>query len=289
MIIDGHVHIADSPDVGGFGTMTLDGPTLVQLMDGPFYLREEWRRVDMALTQPMITPTRDGDPLDHHRYIIDQVASYPDRLMGCFVANPLLDPQRTISVMRELVTAGGFKAMKLHPTGHGYMPFKTVDRLRPLLDAARDLEIPVIVHQGDPPFGHPSQLTALIEEFRTVQFVLGHFATQRVVLADEAIYVARQNENVYIETGWGALPRIKEGIAAIGPHRFIFGSDCPVQEIGSQLRPLEVLMWEKPMGIDLDRRDAERIMGGNLAELLRLEDRSHVTTDPASSDERGIG
>src|SRR5438270_284496 len=84
---------------------------------------------------------------------------------------------------------------------------------------------------------------ALIEPFPKVTFILGHFGTQRVVLADEAIYVARQNKNVYLDTGWGALPRIKEGIAALGSERLVFGSDCPIQEIGSQLRPIEVLTW----------------------------------------------
>ena len=149
----------------------------------------------------------------------EQVKKHSDRFTGCFVANPLLDVRRTIEVMRGLVGSGAFRAVKLHPTGHGYMPFKSRERLDPLLQEVGALGVPVIVHQGDPPFGHPSQMAPLIESFPQVTFILAHYGTQRLVLADEAIYVARQNKNVYLETGWGALPRLKEGIAALGAGR----------------------------------------------------------------------
>lgn len=268
MIIDGHVHIASEPDDAGFRAPVLDADALLRLMDGPFPIMGKQRRVDRALTQPMISPTRSGDPVDHHRYVREQVRLHPDRFIGCFVANPLLETGRTIEVMRELVASGDFRAVKLHPTNHGYMPFKSRDRLDPLLREVSSLGIPVLVHQGDPPFGHPSQMAPLIEAFPKVTFVLAHLATQRLVLADEAIYVARMNKNVRLDTGWGALPRIKEAIAAVGVSRLIFGSDCPIQEIGSQLRTIEVLTWKPPLGIGLAEEDAEAIMGDNLSRLL---------------------
>jgi predicted TIM-barrel fold metal-dependent hydrolase len=270
VIIDGHIHVANQPDDAGFRAPVLDADTLLRLMEGPFPIMGQPRRVDHALIQPMISPTRSGDPLEHHRYIRQQVELHSDRLTGCFVANPLLDAPRTIEVMRELIRSRHFRAVKLHPTNHGYMPFKSRDRLDPILEEVAALRVPVIVHQGDPPFAHPTQMAPVIEAFPQVTFILAHFGTQRVVLADEAIYVARKNKNVYLETGWGALPRIKEGIAAIGPERLVFGSDCPIQEIGSQLRVIEVLTWEQPLGIKLSEAHAEGIMGDNLARLLQL-------------------
>jgi len=269
MIIDGHVHVAKEPDDAGFRAPVLDAGELLRLMDGPFPVMGKQRRVDGALIQPMISPTRAGDPLEHHRYIHEEIRRHPDRLVGCFVANPLLDIPRTKAVMRELVGSGDFRAVKLHPTNHGYMPFKSRDRLDPILEEVAALGVPVIVHQGDPPFGHPSQMAPLIESFPGVTFILAHFGTQRVVLADEAIYVARQNRNVYLDTGWGALPRIKEGIAALGPERLVFGSDCPIQEIGSQLRVVDVLSWGPPLGLRLSPDKTEAIMGDNLSALLQ--------------------
>jgi predicted TIM-barrel fold metal-dependent hydrolase len=271
VIIDGHIHVAKEPDDAGFRAAVLDGEALLGLMDGPFLIMGRPRRVDRALIQPMISPTRSGDPLEHHRYIHEQIRSHPDRFVGCFVANPLLDTARTIKVMRDLIVSRDFRAVKLHPTNHGYMPFKSRDRLDPILEEVASLGVPVVVHQGDPPFGHPSQMAPMIEDFPRITFILAHFGTQRVVMADEAIYVARQNENVYLETGWGALPRIKEGIAAIGSERLVFGSDCPIQEIGSQLRVIDVLTWAPPIGIRLSDDKAEGIMGDNIAKLLEIK------------------
>jgi len=265
-IVDGHVHIADEREADG--RPCLDAETLLKLMDGPFEINGEPRIIDWALAQPTILPTRQGDPMDHHSYVADQVARYPDRLAGCFVANPVLDLDRTLEVMRNLVETRGFRAVKLHPTIHGYVPFRTRDQLDPIIDEARRLGIIVIVHQGDPPFAYPTQMVPLIKNFPDVRFVLAHFGTQRMVMANEAIYVAVENDNVFLETGWGALPRIKEGIDALGPERLLFGSDCPIQEIGSQLRTLEVLGWEPPLGISLDPRKVEGIMGDNLTSLL---------------------
>ena len=94
----------------------------------------------------------------------------------------------------------------------------------------------------------------MMEANRDVTFVLAHFATQRMVMADEAIYVARMNPNVVLETSWVDLPRVKEGVEALGAGRIAFGSDCPVQEMGSQLRTLEVLGWDPPIESSAGRR-----------------------------------
>jgi predicted TIM-barrel fold metal-dependent hydrolase len=268
MIFDAHVHVADRTDLGGFRTSPLTGERLLALMDGPFHVDGRPRRVDRALLQPLINVPEAADPMAHHRYVAEVVAAHPDRFAGCFVASPLLDTDLTLSCLRTLVAGAGFKAIKFHPTVHGYMPFRVRDRIEPILVEARRLGLPVMFHQGDPPFGHPSQLVGMVEAHRDVTFILAHFATQRVVMADEAIYVARMNPNVLLETSWVDLPRLKEGVEALGPRRIIFGSDCPVQEMGSQLRTLEVLGWEPPIGIGLPAEDRELLYGDNTARLL---------------------
>jgi predicted TIM-barrel fold metal-dependent hydrolase len=237
-------------------------------MDGPFWVDGQWRRVDRALLQPLIAMSEAADPLAHHRYVAELVAAHPDRFVGCFVANPLLDTELTLTCLRQLVEQSGFRAVKFHPTVHGYMPFRSRDRIEPILREAARLGVPVMFHQGDPPFGHPSQLTGMMEDNRDVTFILAHFATQRVVMADEAIYVARMNPNVLLESSWVDLPRVKEGVAALGPGRIMFGSDCPVQEMGTQLRTLETLGWDPPIGIGLAPESRELMYGDNLAKLL---------------------
>jgi predicted TIM-barrel fold metal-dependent hydrolase len=269
MIFDSHVHIAAKTDLGGFRTPPLTGEHLLKLMDGPLIVDGRPRRVDRALLQPLISVPEAGDPIAHHRYVAEQVAAHPDRFVGCFVASPLLDTDLTLGCLRQLVRNAGFRCVKFHPTVHGYMPFRSRDRLEPILREAAQLGIPVMFHQGDPPFGHPSQLVGMMEAHRDLTFILAHFATQRMVMADEAIYVARMNSNVVLETSWVDLPRLKEGVAELGSSRIVFGSDCPIQEMWSQLRTIEVLGWEPPIGIGLPAEDRERLYGDNMAKLVR--------------------
>src|SRR5207244_3245862 len=199
-----HVHVSAATDLGGFRTPPLTGEHLLRLMDGPFLVDGQPRRVDRAVLQPLISVPEGHDPLAHHRYVAEQVGKHPDRFCGCFVANPLLDTDLTLSCLRQLVSNAGFRMVKFHPTVHGYMPF-------------------------------------------------------RVVRADEAIYVARMNPNVVLETSGVDLPRVKEGVEALGAGRIAFGSDCPVQEMGSQLRTLEVLGWDPPIGIRLPAAQREQL------------------------------
>ena len=183
-----------------------------------------------------------------------RVADRPSAgISGCFVANPLLDTDLTISCLRQLVAKSRFRMVKFHPTLHGYIPFRVRDRIEPVLREIAQLGIPVMFHQGDPPFGHPTQVTGMMEAHRDVTFILAHFATQCAVMADEAIYVARMNPNVILESSWVDLPRVKGRRRGLGAERIVFGSDyCPVQEMSLQLRTLEVL------GGDLPTRGAAR-------------------------------
>ena len=271
MIIDSHAHISDEEDTSGFRTAHISAEELLQYMQGPLPIRDSNRDIDMALVQPMISPTRSGQPSDHHQYVADAVTRFQDRLIGCFVANPLLDTEATLAALTDLVDRNLFRCVKLHPTSHGYHPMKLRERLDPILSCAAQLDIPVIVHQGDPPFGHPSQLAFLAEAHPQVRFIIAHMARQRIVMSDEAVYVASKNSNVYIETGWGDLPRLKEGIGILSSERFVFGSDCPVLEIGSQLRVVDVLGWAPPIGLGLSDDEIESIMGNNMASMLGVQ------------------
>jgi len=266
-IVDGHVHIGEGEiEPGRPGS--LNAERLLALMDGPFHLLGEQRRVDHVLAQPNIFMTREGDPWDHHRYVAQAVAAHPSRISGCFVCNPLLPVARTLEVLEDLVQSHGFRAVKLHPMGHWYAPVRMRRELEPVFRFAAENALPVIVHQGDPPYSHPTQLAPLIEEFPDVTFILAHLASQRLIMAPEAIYVASKLDNVFLETGWGSLPRVKEALATLDAGRLVFGSDCPIQEIGSQLRVLEVLTWDPPIGINLPREELNRILGATLWSLM---------------------
>jgi len=57
-------------------------------------------------------------------------------------------------------------------------------------------------------------------------------------------------------------------VAELGTDRIVFGSDCPIQDIWSQLRTIEVLGADPPVGISLPAADREKLYGDNMARLI---------------------
>ena len=272
MIIDSHVHLADRPS-GIFGHPPFKAEELLDYMDGPFTILGRPRRVELALIQPHTGETivPGTTVLDQHQYIAASVRKYRDRLLGIVMVNPNLGLDSIIRDMEQLIKEEGFRAIKLHPTVHSYLPGKNTKLLFPIIEAAAGLRAPIIIHTGDSPFALPVLMAPLAEAFPAATIIIAPLGTQKVTYADEAVYLARKNDNVFLETSWAVLPRLKEAVAALGPERLLFGSDCPLLEIGSQLRTVEVLAWKPPLGMGLDERSVERIMGGNMAEILGVD------------------
>jgi predicted TIM-barrel fold metal-dependent hydrolase len=159
--------------------------------------------------------------------------------------------------------------IKMHPTIHNYWP-QAKELTYPVLEEAASLDIPVLFHTGEPPYSLPALLDPVARDHPKVNIIIGHFGTQSVSYAVDAVNVARHNPNVLLETGWGPLPRVIEGVRTLGPDRLIFGSDSPPQEIYSQLRTVTNLHRKPPLGVSLSEEDVLKILGGNLARLMKL-------------------
>lgn len=270
MIIDGHIHISNKV-TAVWNHPPFTAEHLLELMEGPFPILGQARRVDKAVVQPHSGETLAAHQSigEQHAYVTDVVRKYPERLVGCLHINPHLGVEAALTELQRLVRESGYRVVKLNPTLHSYMPLRSRALLDPIFEAAGRMRLPVIVHMGDTPFAIPVLMAPIAEDHRDTVIILAHLGTQKVSYADEAIYVARKNDNVWLETGWGPLPRIKEAIQTLGAGKLVFASDCPIQEMGSQLRPIEVLAWKPPLGINLPETAVEQIMGDNMAGLLK--------------------
>lgn len=270
VIVDGHVHISDDPEpIRGWPPFTAED--LVALMDEELPIPGGPRVIDRAAAMPMLSTTQQVDLSfrEQHRTVIEAVRNHPDRIVGTFMLNPHLGVDAGLAELRRLVAEDGFRMVKLHPTAHAYWP-KARDFTYPVLAEAARLDIPVLIHTGDPPFSVPAMMEPLATDHPDTTVILAHLGTQKTGYADDAINVARHCDNVYLKTGWGHQPRVAEAVQAIGAERLVFGSDCPVQDPYSQLRIIETLTRDGPLGINLSESDMEAIMGNNLARLLRL-------------------
>lgn len=210
MIIDAHTHAGKSAVSGS------DIPTekLIEAMDRS--------GIEKAIVQPHPKPVT--SVILVHDYIAEQAIKYKGRIFGLASINPHEGIEFYSTEADRCITDLGFLGLKLHPSTHlspinsqtSDIVFQTADRLR----------VPVMIHTGvGVPFTMPSLVIPRAQSFPDVRIILAHAG--RSDFAEEALIVAREFENVYLETSWNTASWIQKFIALLGADRVMMGSDLP--------------------------------------------------------------
>lgn len=173
--------------------------------------------------------------------------------------------------LERYVTEMGFRGLKLYPTYQHFYPNDS--RLYPLYAKAEELGIPVMLHTGSSIFrgarikyGDPLYLDDVAVDFPTLTLLLVH--SGRGFWYDRAYFLTKLHANVYMEisglppqkllTYFPELERVADKV--------IFGSDWPgMPFIG---RNIELIR-----GLPLREETKVKILGGNAARILGIEDR----------------
>lgn len=281
MIIDIHTHPTNIIDKAWkHGGTPFTAERLLKLMDGPFTISGKTRRVDVSIVQPppgntvWINGLGEGAAgiRKYMAYIREIVDKYPDRLIGCFTYNPRFGVEEGVSEFERHVKENGFKMLKIHSNMHAYRPDRATEWIFPVVEKAARLKVPILIHTGDPPYSIPSQFYPVIDHFPDAKIILAHFGIQTgASYTFEAAWIAKKNENVFVETGWCFQSRLVEFAELLGPEKLIFGTDSPPNEPSVWLRMLEVLTWDYPQGMRMNEEDLEKIMGNNIAEMIGLK------------------
>jgi predicted TIM-barrel fold metal-dependent hydrolase len=204
-------------------------------------------------------------------YIIQSVFRYPDRILGFCSVNPALGDDAVAEVKR-CARAGLSGIGELHADTQG---FDITDRslMRPLMDAARDLGMPVAVHASEP-VGHlypgkgrttPDKVYRFIENFPENIIICAHWGggLPFYALMPE---VPKVMKNVYFDSAASPFLYRPEVFAAVvglaGADKVLFGTDYPL--IGQR----RLLKQVAASGLDISARQA--ILGRNVARLLGL-------------------
>lgn len=282
MIIDAVTHISlTEDDVIGWGPR-FSAEDLLAQMDAPRKILGKPARIDKAIVFPNLgctVPTSTLSFAEQHSYVIDSVAKYPDRFIGGIVMHARLWNDEVHETVRRMVGEQNFKMLYIHPSLHKYwLPIQTPSEgegskqmLYPIFEAARELDIPVYIHTGEQPYAVPATVDFVAGEFSDVKMIIGHLGTQGELFTIESLLVASRHPNVLVETSFAMPHMLIEAVHTIGAARVIFGSNCPPLEPTHQLMNVVESMMEKPpIGMDLPAEDLPRILGGNLADLLKL-------------------
>jgi predicted TIM-barrel fold metal-dependent hydrolase len=254
-IFDAHTHLGRGDE--HYGAQTLWDRKTHFLAGDMIRLMDECG-IDMVVAFGLGRPVFE----DRIQPVIEAVQRYPERFVGFFWGNPR--EAGSVAAFKKAVPEYGLKGLKLHPIIDSYQANHSM--VFPLIEAAGELGVPVTIHSHQPG-SQPALIGDLASRFPGVTIIMAHMG---MAAYKDAIYVAQKEPNIVLETS--AQPwthRIVRGAAdKIGIDRVIYGSDAPLHHPRVELTKIDVA------GLTPD--DKAKVLGGNIARLLRVPRREGV-------------
>jgi len=244
MIIDAHRNLGET------SWARADADDIVRDMD----LAE----VDVAVVSPMgrllVVANSEGNDV-----IARAAYAYPGRLVGFASVNPWWG-QDGVREVERAITKLGLRGLTLNPAMQGFPAHDPI--VYPLIEASIRLHVPVYIHSGTPVFSLPLQILALGELYPDATIIMGHMGGADFYV-DIPLAIG-QTPNVYLETSLTChVGYVDEAYAVVGGRRLLFGTAYPFSDTRAELLKIRQARASE--------EDRERILGGNLARLLRLE------------------
>jgi uncharacterized protein len=166
-----------------------------------------------------------------------------------------------ISEMRRCVNKLGMKGFKFHSWLQAFCA-SGEDVVGLVREAAR-LQVPVLFHDGTPPYSATSQVAYLARCVPEATVILGHSGLRDCIR--EALYYARKYPNIVLQFCGTPQIGMREMVGAVGPSRCVFGSDYPFA--GKALFKTIV----KQVGeLSITEEEKRGILGENMRRLLKL-------------------
>lgn len=242
MIIDCHNHIGEP-----WGTK--DRQTADELL----------KKMDRARIDKAVVFSFRYENFDN-RYTYEAVKKHPDRLIGFEMVAPWIRPDY-IDVARREIQDYGFKGIKIHANAHSFK-MTGVETIAPIFELARDFDIPVIAYSGDELVAVPHTFIPIAKEFPDVKIIMAHSGFMQNT--PEAVTVAKKCPNIYLAHESGISGGLMQSVMELGAERVLMGTDTPYWDFEVQIKKIEVAVP--------DLEDRKKIMGENLAKMLRLND-----------------
>jgi predicted TIM-barrel fold metal-dependent hydrolase len=211
IVVDAHAHL-------GYDCVFEHDFNLQNLLEGM-----EENGIDISIVQPGTTFDLKSI-IKQHNNIAKLSKKIPGRIFGMANPNPHLPRSKYREELERCVKDLGFIGVKLHPFAHAVNPNSSTGRN--VFEVASDLNIPVMIHTGSGiPWSLPSILAPIAKDFSNLRIILAHSGGN--LFAEEALLVAKNYPNIYLEASWTASSAIYRFCKVLGPDRIMFGSDHP--------------------------------------------------------------
>jgi predicted TIM-barrel fold metal-dependent hydrolase len=188
------------------------------------------------------------------------VGEAPERLVAFCTVDPR-DPGAAAEVER-CTREHGMRGVKLHPWIQGFSAHEP--GLDPVCETAAALGVPVLFHDGTPPFSTPLQLASLARRHPGTTIVLGHGGLHD--LWREAIEAVRTTPNVHLCMSGTPGYAMRAIVARCPLERLLFGTDAGLRP--ETVQRYAVLRIRQLDELGLDEAHREAILETNPARLL---------------------
>ena len=206
-IIDAHMHLGEDLM---FGTDDSE-ETLLAAMDA--------NGISIQLVQPGIV-ARDQEAA--HERIARFAGANPGRVYGISCFSPYLPEETYMDRVRWAVRDLGFRGVKLHTNAFCMAPSHPA--AEKIFRIAGQLDIPVMIHTGNGlPNALPSLCIPVARKYPHLRIVLAHAGGG--TFGADAVVVARECPNVYLETSWVTVYDLAAMVRTLGPERVMLGTD----------------------------------------------------------------
>jgi predicted TIM-barrel fold metal-dependent hydrolase len=216
--------------------------------------------VDMVVGFPKANPHTDYR-VENER-IIGSMKANPTRIVAFARINPYFGA-KAVADIRDYAAMGA-RGLKIHPIrDFSGNRVNDPELMFPIMEAAQQAKLLVLIHSGEWWNCSPALIADLARNFPKTNVVMAHSAGFGG--HQEAIAVARHQDNLYVDTASNGYPDITANVVrALGPERVLYGSDHPTQPFGFEIGKIV-----KYAGLNSDQLDL--ILGRNLAGLLGIE------------------
>ncbi|MFW2366636.1 MAG: amidohydrolase family protein [Desulforhopalus sp.] len=281
MIIDSHTHIINQREpVWGWGPH-FNFQSLIAMMDRGYDVMGETKNVEKAIvmTGLGLTSVEHRTIMEAHQYALLAIEKHKERLYMAPVLNPRAWGADDLEILNDWQENHNLCMLKLHPSMHNYYlpsynpyPNEASKKLiYPIFEKARELNVPIMMHQGETPYAMPCQVAPIAEAFPDVPVVVAHSGANNIpAMANDAILLARTHDNIFLGTSWVQAPELNQMYHAIGADKIIFESDCSPVSQGHALRFVTNLHLAPPLGCGATREEVYKMIGGNIAGLCGI-------------------
>ncbi|MCY0989613.1 amidohydrolase family protein [Nannocystis sp. ILAH1] len=250
MIIDGHAHLSQT----SYGSLENYVAVLKESgIEGAVV--SPGGMIDVRWMNNFVSGNGKAKPVARNNYVAAACRSR-SRFWGIATVNP--ESPRACEELEEHLAAA-FRGLVVSPIVH---KFSFGDRCMDELAAlCGDRQVPVVSHIGWRPGANTSDFVALARRHPRTNFILEHMGAPP---ADgEATGGAAELDNFFVDTSLGSYLHIRETLKRVGASKVIFGSEYPLSHPGVELK--------KILFLPLPEHERDKILGGNIRALLRLD------------------